>query len=143
MLHNSVNKERTTNKGGFLSSVCCSLIEGGVCILRAPSGEQKHLLISLPTSLLARMLFGYGGCILLWMLYLQSRTRNALWLCIWGEMKLVIQFSSHHTRLLDSVESTPYAFLLLAGHSSPHSSFYQDTIGDEHPFLVHVHLHQV
>ena len=35
-------KETTTDKGVFLSSVCCSLMEGGVCSLRAPSREQKH-----------------------------------------------------------------------------------------------------
>ena len=35
-------RETTTDKGVFLSSVCCSLMEGGVCSLRAPSREQKH-----------------------------------------------------------------------------------------------------
>ena len=38
----SVNKGRTTNKGVFLSSVGRALMEGGVRILRAPSGAQKH-----------------------------------------------------------------------------------------------------
>lgn len=135
----SVNKGRTTNKGVFLSSVGRALMEGESLHPEGLSGAQKHHSDFFPLPKLS-MLCGCGGCISGYASLIETWVPCG---CVIWEMKLVIQLSSHHTRLLTLSGSTPYASFQVSRAQLPRLLLSYDTIGDEHPCLVHAHLHQV